>query len=105
MKINEENFILLMKEGREESLSYVIKNYGGLINKVVSTHLNNFEIFHGECVNDVYLAIWDNVNSFDNSRSSFKNWVVGIARYKAIDIGRQVKASSKHLLNKRFRNW
>ena len=42
-----------------------------------------------ECINDVLLAIWNNINSFDEERSTFKNWIMGIARFKSIDYKRK----------------
>jgi len=39
------------------------------------------------------LAIWDNIDSFDEDKNSFKNWVAAISKYKSIDYQRN-KASS-----------
>ncbi|MDU5504674.1 MAG: sigma-70 family RNA polymerase sigma factor, partial [Anaerococcus vaginalis] len=45
-----------------------------------------------EILNDALLGIWDNINSYDPNRSSFKNWCAGVAKYKAIDaIRKEVK--------------
>lgn len=36
-------------------------------------------------MDDSFIAVWDNIDSFDPSRSSFKNRCAGLAKYKAID--------------------
>ncbi|MEN2259648.1 sigma-70 family RNA polymerase sigma factor (plasmid) [Paraclostridium benzoelyticum] len=35
------------------------------------------------------LAIWDNVEGFDQDKNTFKNWICAIAKYKAIDYKRK----------------
>ncbi len=40
-------------------------------------------------MNDCLLAIWENIHSYDPKRSSFKNWIGGIAKYKSIDYTRK----------------
>ena len=35
------------------------------------------------------LAIWDNIEEFNEKESSFKNWICVIAKYKAIDYKRK----------------
>ena len=36
-------------------------------------------------MNDVLMAIWDNIQYYDPDKSSFQNWIAGIARYKSVD--------------------
>ncbi|MBE6063208.1 MAG: sigma-70 family RNA polymerase sigma factor [Clostridium butyricum] len=89
MGIKEENFILHLKKRNEKALDYVIDNYGGLIKSVVKKHLYNLQSHQDECINDVLLAIWNNIDSFDEERSTFKNWIIGISRFKSIDYQRK----------------
>lgn len=42
-----------------------------------------------ECINDILLGIWNNINSFDESKNEFKNWMAGIAKFKVIDYKRK----------------
>lgn len=88
MKINERNFIAQLCKGNEQALAYVIDTYGGLIYSVVRKQLSALPELQQECVNDVLLAIWQHCDSFDETRSTFANWVAGICRYKAIDCRR-----------------
>lgn len=52
---------------------------------MVRKHLYLLTSREEECINDTLLAIWENWVSFDSSRSSFKNWICAIARYRAIN--------------------
>lgn len=98
MKINDDNFILQLKSGDERALQYVIDKYGGLVKSIIRKHLYSEaqEMFFDECIDDVFLAIWNNIDCFNPDKSSIKNWIAGIARFKAIDYGRKYSAIRKH---------
>lgn len=85
LKINEENFIYELRKGNEKALDYVVDSYGWLVKTVVSKNMYGLESYREECINDCLLAVWENIDSFDQERSSFKNWLAGIAKYKSID--------------------
>jgi RNA polymerase sigma-70 factor (ECF subfamily) len=89
MKITEENFILQMKNRNERALEYVIDNYGWIIKSIVKKHLYNLESHQQECINDILLGIWNNIDSFDQEKNTFKNWAAGISKYKTIDCRRK----------------
>lgn len=89
MKITEENFILKLKERDERALEYVIDKYGWIINTIVKKSMYNLKSYHEECINDVLLGIWNNIDHFDSSKNTFKNWVAAIAKYKTIDYQRK----------------
>lgn len=82
--IDEDNFVGELKNKNEDALYYVVDRYGGLIKTIVNRHLFYLEDHREECINDCLLAIWDNIDSYDEERD-FKNWVAGIAKYKSID--------------------
>lgn len=63
----------------------LIDKYSGLVASVVRSNLGKLTNYEEECISDVFLAIWDNIDSFDISKNSFKNWICVIAKYKAIN--------------------
>ena len=67
----------------------LIDNYRGIITSVVRKHLGVLEIYEEECVNDVLLAVWNNIDSFDREKNELKNWICAIAKNKAIDYKRK----------------
>lgn len=69
----------------EEALEYLIDLYGGLVEFIVNKKLSSYTCFSDECINDIFLAIWNNIESFDPKISSLKNWIAGVARYKVLD--------------------
>lgn len=88
--INEENLVTELKRKNELALEFVIKQYGGLIKSVIEKTLYNFKgtgIIE-ECMDDVFLAIWENSDKF-LKKGSFKSWVAAVAKFKAIDYGRK----------------
>ena len=85
MRINNKNFIDQLQQQNEKALLYVIDEYGGLLKAVISRKLTYLQEYQEECLNDVLLAIWDHIDSFQPEKNSFKNWIAAIAKYKAID--------------------
>lgn len=98
MKISEENFISRMKLKDETALRYAIKQYGGLVKAVVRKHLfqDARRMFFEECINDVFLSVWNNIDSYEPEKNSVKNWIAAIARFKAIDYGRKYAVIRRH---------
>lgn len=89
MEINEQNFIKCLIKRDEDALRYVIKEYGWLIKTIVSKQLYNLKSIQEECINDIFLNIWDNIDKYDKKRGTFKNWIIGISKYKSIDYKRK----------------
>jgi RNA polymerase sigma-70 factor, ECF subfamily len=89
MSINEENFILHLKNKNEKALHYVIDSYGYIIKSIVKKHLYNLEKIQEECINDVLLAVWYHIDSFNKDKNSFQNWIAAISKYKCIDYKRK----------------
>ncbi|MCT4563368.1 MAG: sigma-70 family RNA polymerase sigma factor [Maledivibacter sp.] len=89
MKITEQNFILHLKNRDEKALEYVIDIYGWIIKSIVKKHLYNLESHQEECINDIFLGIWNNVHRFNEDKGTFKSWVAAIAKYKTIDYRRK----------------
>lgn len=85
MKITENNFIEQLKQQNEKALIYVVNEYGGFLSSVIRRHLHLLHEYQEECLNDVFWGIWNHISAFQPDRSSFKNWIAAIARYKAID--------------------
>lgn len=90
MKANENNFIDLIKKQKEEGILYVIETYGGLLHSIVRKRLFNAPDRIEECMNDIFLGIWQNIDSYDETKGSFEGWVAGVARLEAIDALRRL---------------
>ncbi|WP_296112302.1 sigma-70 family RNA polymerase sigma factor [uncultured Anaerococcus sp.] len=83
--MDEGKIIKGIKKRNEKSLSIFIDTYGPVMKASIYKVLTFNENIRMEVLNDSVLAVWDNIDSFDPKRSSFKTWCAGVARYKAID--------------------
>ena len=91
MKSNETNFIKRLQQQKEDALEFIIDKYLPLIKGItwkVLSPLNNQMVIE-ECINDIFLSIWNNAKKFNGEPNDFKKWTCSIAKYKAIDYYRK----------------
>lgn len=81
----DEEIVKLIKYRNEKGIELLINEYSPLIKSIVKKHLYNLGQYHEECINDVYLAVWNNIAGFDKDKNILKNWVAAITTYKTID--------------------
>lgn len=91
MRISRDNFLTRLKARDERALEFVLEEYGGLLMSVIRRHLACLPQMQEECLNDVLFSIWEHIAQFDETRSTFKNWIAGIARYRSITYLRKYK--------------
>lgn len=93
MSCNEQNFIKRLQKKKEDGLEYVIDHYLAMVKGTVIKVLGPLGESGAveECINDVFLAIWDNSQQFKGSTEDFRKWVYTVARYQAIDHYRRLK--------------
>ncbi|EJO5347258.1 sigma-70 family RNA polymerase sigma factor [Clostridium botulinum] len=85
----DEEIYSLIKNRNEKGMELLINEYAALIKAIVKKHLYNLPQHHEECINDVYLGIWNNIASFNKQKNILKNWIAAITKYKAIDYKRK----------------
>lgn len=83
--MKEKFLIKNIQKRKEKGMEMLIDEYLGFILGIVKNYLGNLKNYEEECLDDVLLAIWDNINSYKKEKSSFKNWIGSIAKYKAIN--------------------
>ncbi|MFJ8064547.1 sigma-70 family RNA polymerase sigma factor [Psychrobacillus sp. NPDC096426] len=91
MKITEENVVEQLKLRNEKALFHIVDQYGGTIKMIIQKYLGNLEIIQDECLDDVLLLVWRNIDSYDKSKNTLRNWIAAITKYKAIDYQRQYR--------------
>ncbi|AZB41491.1 sigma-70 family RNA polymerase sigma factor [Bacillus sp. FJAT-42376] len=95
MKCNESNFIKRLQRKDEQALEYIVDQYLPLIKGIVAkvlTPVRNSGLME-ECINDVFLSVWDHSKKFQGDHTDFRKWICSVAKFKAIDYYR--KASKK----------
>ncbi|MGF7058531.1 sigma-70 family RNA polymerase sigma factor [Brassicibacter mesophilus] len=92
MRCDERNYIKRLKKKKEDSLEFIVDKYLGLVKGTVYKVLGPIEIEGAseECINDVFLAIWNHGDQFEGDEEEFKKWVYKIAKYQAIDYYRKL---------------
>ena len=93
----DEEIYLLIKKRNEKGMELLINQYAPLIKAIVKKHLYNLPQYYEECINDVYLRIWNNIASFDKEKNILKNWIAAIAKYRAIDYKRKYLRTLEHM--------
>jgi len=92
MEIKDSNFEVQMKKKNRRALEFIMNKYSNLVYSVVRSVLNTafYESYLEECINDVFLSVWNNIESFDETKGNFKCWIAAISKYKAIDYKRKL---------------
>lgn len=87
MKLNETNYIQRLKKGDENALDYVVDKHLSLVKGAICKILGQFNDsgFIEECINDVFLSVWNNTHKFKGESEDFKKWIFAISKFKAID--------------------
>ena len=92
MRSNATNFIKRLKKQKEDALEYIIEHYSSLINAISYKILSDIsQDAVNECVNDVYLSVWQHAKEFEGEPEDFKKWIGTVTKYKAIDRFRQLE--------------
>ncbi|MHC1685128.1 MAG: sigma-70 family RNA polymerase sigma factor [Clostridiaceae bacterium] len=92
MTINEDNLLLELEKRNPTALEYIINTYSNLVFKVVINVLGNDNYESAkECLNDIFLLVWDKHYLYNPQKASFKNWLLAVSKYKAIDYKRSFK--------------
>jgi len=85
LKITEDNFIEQLINRNEDALKYVISTYGSSMKAVINRILYLYPQDSEECLDDAILKIWEKITYFDQSKNSFRNWSVAVAKYTALN--------------------
>ena len=75
MKSNDKNFINRLQRQKEDALEFVVDTYLPLIKGItykVLFPLENDGVIE-ECINDIFLSIWNNSNKFHGDSVILKN--------------------------------
>ncbi|QSF44378.1 sigma-70 family RNA polymerase sigma factor [Paenibacillus tianjinensis] len=90
MTITEENLTEQIKKRNEKAITFIIQRYGGLLSAIIKRHVQFNQQEYEECLDDVLLAVWYNIDAFDGRKNTFKQWIAAIAKYRAIDYQRRL---------------
>lgn len=82
---SDEVIVKQLIQKNEEGLENLIDKYAPLLKSVIQKQLYGLPAYQEECLSDVLLAIWNHAAQYDAEKSSLKNWICAIARYRSIN--------------------
>ena len=101
-KITDEALMILLRQGDNNGYALLYDRYGamlfGVIKRIAGTNEDAENILQ-----DCFVKIWRNAESYDASKGKLATWLLNIARNTAIDFTRS-KAYSQRLKNQSIDN-
>lgn len=73
-----------MQNKNRSALEYLYDHYSGALMGVIARILKKEELAE-EVLQDVFLKIWDKIDSYDPAKGKLFTWMLNIARNQAID--------------------
>ncbi len=83
-----------MQSKDRDALEYLYDHYAGALLGVISRVIKKEEIAE-EVLQDVFLKVWDKMESYDSSKGKLFTWMLNIARNQAIDKTRSKEFSKE----------
>ncbi len=80
----DDHAIVEVVKGNEEAILLLYDRYSSILLSVATHVLKDFAAGE-EVVQDVFLNLWNNPNSFNSLRGSLRGWLITVARHRAID--------------------
>ena len=80
----DEKILNLIRQNSNEGMQLIQKEYSAMIKYIVGGILSTEEDKE-ECINDVYLKIWQNISTYDSAKSKLSTCITSIARNAAVD--------------------
>ncbi|MGL5692436.1 MAG: sigma-70 family RNA polymerase sigma factor [Peptostreptococcaceae bacterium] len=91
--------VKLIKNKDEKGLDLLINSYIDNIHYISSSIIGSYGKKEDiqECVSDILLDIWNNINQFEDSRGTFKTFILIKSKYKALDYKRKLVKKNERL--------
>jgi RNA polymerase sigma-70 factor (ECF subfamily) len=84
VKYNEEELVAELRQKSEKAFSYLYDNYSGALYGVITSIVIDLETAN-DVLQETFLNIWKNFNSYDAAKGRLFTWMLNIARNGAID--------------------
>ncbi len=81
----EQELVASLKEKNQQAFSYLYDNYAAALYGVIMKMLNKEEAAK-DLLQEVFLKIWRNIDSYDAGKGKLYTWMLNIARNASIDV-------------------
>ncbi len=82
--LTEEELITLLRQREKRGFSLLYDNYSSALFGVVRKIVRSEEVAQ-DVLQDAFVKIWKNIDSYDRSKGTLFTWILNIARNTAID--------------------
>ncbi len=83
-KYSESELVGLLKQRDQLAFEYLYDNYAGALNSVILSILAEKELAK-DVLQDVFVKIWKQIETYDDSKGRLFTWMMNIARNASID--------------------
>ena len=80
MDITEDNYVAGLQAKNEKALKFFIEHDGWIVKSIVHKMMAKYQDKQEECMNDIFLAVWKNVDRYTGEKASFRTWLTAVAR-------------------------
>src|SRR5437667_2240678 len=89
---SDEELALKLRERDPEALETLISRYSREVFYFIRLVLDGIGVVQDaeECINDLFVAVWQEIDSFDPRRGTLRTWLTMRAKYIALDRRRQL---------------
>ncbi|HEV2661524.1 MAG TPA: sigma-70 family RNA polymerase sigma factor, partial [Ktedonobacteraceae bacterium] len=97
---SDDDLALRLRERDPEALETLISRYSREIFYFIRLVLDGIGVAQDaeECVNDLFVAVWQEIDSFDAGRGTLRTWLTMRSKYIALDRRRQLCRRQTHNL-------
>jgi RNA polymerase sigma factor (sigma-70 family) len=81
----ENELIAMLKSRSEQAFSYLYDHYAGALYGVIIKMISREEVAK-DLLQEVFVKIWRNIDTYDTARGRLYTWMLNIARNAAIDV-------------------
>lgn len=83
-KYTEEELVARLQSQDQQAFSYLYDNYAPALNGIIFRLVDD-RILAEDILQDVFIKIWNNFNSYDSSKGRLFTWMINLARNLTID--------------------
>lgn len=83
-KYSEPELIQLLRQRGQSAFTYLYDNYSGALNTIILNIVNDEELA-SDVLQEVFVKIWKQIESYDSSKGRLFTWMLNIARNASID--------------------
>ena len=83
-KYNEPELVLLLRQRNMSAYTYLYENYAGALRSVIFNIVNEEELAN-DVLQEVFIKIWKQIDTYDNLKGRLFTWMLNISRNASID--------------------